>query len=80
MLDLARHDCLRHAGRLQQADALPELADRNPMEGGRRRSGRDVGEVGKRFFLQRDDGDVVAGAARGVEHQKREPTVASYQT
>ena len=45
----------------------------------RRPRGRGL-EVRKGFFLDGDDGDVVAGAAGGVEHQERKPAVARDQT
>ena len=45
------------------------------MERRRRWARGRVCQVGKRFFLDSDDGDVVAGAARRIEHKKREPAV-----
>ena len=46
------------------------------MDRRRGRALRQLLELGKRFLLQRDDGDVVAGVARRVEDQKREAAVA----
>ena len=45
------------------------------MQVGGRRPGGDGGQVGKRFVLQGDDRHVMAGSARGVEHQKGESAV-----
>ena len=59
---------------------LPELSERDPVQRRRRRPGRQVGEIGKRFFLDGDDGDVVARAARGVEDEKGKTAVAGDQT
>ena len=80
VLDLPGHHRLRHAGVLQQADQLAELPERDPVQRGRGRPRRDVGEIGKGFFLEGDDGHVVAGAARGVEDEEREAAVAGDQT
>ena len=33
----------------------------------------------KCFFLERDDGDIVAGAASGIEDKEREPAVTGNQ-
>src|SRR5260221_11898101 len=46
----------------------------------RRRPRGRFGELRRRFFLQRDDGDVVPGAARGVEHEEWKAAVAGYET
>ena len=43
-------------------------------------SGGQVGQAGKRFFLDRDEGHVVSGAARGVEDEEGETAVAGDQT
>ena len=49
------------------------------MDGSARRTlGRGL-EIRKRFFLERDDRDVVSGASGGVEHKKRKSTVSRYQ-
>jgi hypothetical protein len=37
-------------------------------------------ELGKRLFLDRDDGDGVPGASRGVEHQEGKSSVAGDET
>src|SRR5688572_6591189 len=50
------------------------------MERGSRHARRFGLELGEGFFLERDDGDVVACRTRGVEHQKRESAVARNQT
>jgi hypothetical protein len=75
VLDLAGHHGLRHAGTLEQVDAPAQLTERDPVDRRRGRALRQLLELGKRFLLQRDDGDVVAGVARRVEDQKREAAV-----
>ena len=72
VLDLPGHHRLGDAGLLQQADAGAQLAERDPVQVRRRRARRDVGELGKGLFLDGDDGDVVPGAARGVEDEEGE--------
>ena len=59
---------------------VPELAERDPVQRRRRRPRGRVGQVGKGFFLERDDGDVVARRARRVEDEERKPAVAGDQT
>ena len=80
MLHLAGHHRLGDAGLLQQADARAQLPERDPVD---RRApalrGRVV-QLGERFFLDRDDGDVVALRARGVEDEERKPAVAGDET
>ena len=78
VLHLARHHGLRDAGVLQQADALAEMPDRNPVDVGAGAL-RGVVQLGKRFFFRRDDGDVVALRTRGLEDQKGEASVAGNQ-
>ena len=80
VLDLPGHHRLRHAGLLQQADALPELAERDPVQAAPGGRAAAVVQIGKGLFLERDDRHVVPGAAGGVEHQEREPAVAGDQT
>ena len=70
VLHLPGHHRVAHAGILQQRDALSQLAERDPVDGRARLRGGVV-EVGERFFLGGDDGDVVPHRAGGVEHQKR---------
>ena len=80
VLDLPGHHRLGDAGVLEQVHPGAQ-AVRARRGGGRRRGPRGRGlEVGKGFFLERDDRDVVAGAARGIEDEKREPAVAGDQT
>ena len=62
VLDLAGHHRLRHAGRLEDLDALAQLAERDPVEVGAGVARRAF-ELGKRLLLDGDDGDVVAEAA-----------------
>ncbi len=75
VLDLPRHDGFADAGLLQQRDAGPELAERDPMQRGRGRLRRVHRQFGKGFFGERDHGDVVTRAARGVEDEKRKAPV-----
>ena len=76
VLHLPRHDGLRHTGALQQADAFAELSQRHPVHGRRRGPRRRGRQFGKSLFLNGHHGDVVAEAARRVEHEKRKPAVA----
>src|SRR5262245_66563027 len=80
MFDLPGHYGLSDAGLLEQVQPGSQLTQRNAVDGGHRRTLGSRLEIRKRFFLERDDGDVVAGAARGVEDQKREPAVAGDQS
>ena len=75
VLDLPRHHRLRDAGVLEQLEQRAELPERNPVEGGRGRTRGQVGQIGERFVLERDDGDVVAGAARRVEDEEGKAAV-----
>jgi hypothetical protein len=72
---LAGHDRLGDAGILEQADALAQLAQRDPVDG-RARLRRRVVQIAERLFLRGDDGYVVAHRPGGVENQKRESPVA----
>jgi hypothetical protein len=78
VLHLPGHHGVADAGGLQDRDALPELAEGNPMNRYAAPPGR-VGQLWKRLFLRRDDGDVVALRARGVEHEKRKASVPGNQ-
>ena len=59
---------------------VPELSERHPVHGRGRRPRGSLRQFGKGFFLERDDGDVVARAAGRVEHQEREPAVPRDET
>ena len=67
------------AGRLQDLDALAELAERHPVEVRARLARRRL-EIGKRLLLDGHDGDVVAEAAGALQHQKGKPAVAGNET
>ena len=67
---------VRDAGVLQDLEERAEMADRHPMQVGLRRAGGRGLEVFRRFFLDADDGDVVAERSRGIEHEEREPPIA----
>ena len=79
VLDLPRHHRLGDVGVLENLEEGAELAERDPVHGGRRRPRGGLFELLRRFFLDGDDGDVVAHRARGVEHQERKPPVAGDQ-
>ena len=57
--------------RLMQVPSWPERDPVNLAAGPLRR----VGQFGEGLFLRRDDGHVVAGRARGLEDEEREPAV-----
>ena len=50
------------------------------MHVGARGSRGDLHEVGKRFLLDGDDGDIVAGFSSGVEDEKRKAPVSRDET
>ena len=80
VLDLPGHHRLGDAGVLQQADALARAGRARPSAAPPPAArAADVGELGKRLFLEGDDGDVVAGAARRVEDEEGKPAVAGDQ-
>src|SRR6185503_17986542 len=78
-LDLARHQRFGHSGLFEHADALAELTERNPVHRRRWRFRGALRQIRKGFFFDGDDGDVIAGAACRVEHQKRKASVPGYQ-
>src|SRR5262249_57761885 len=67
-----------HARFFEQADALAEVSDGDPVEiravpfGG-------VGELGECLFLRGNDRDVVALRPRGFQHEEREAAVSCDQ-
>ena len=63
------------AGRLQDLDALAQLAERDPVQVGAGLARRLL-EIGERLLLDRDDGDVVAEAAGALQHEEGKPAVA----
>ena len=76
VLDAARgagHDVTVVALKEETFPELAEIAARPPASAVHWIS---VGQLGKSLVFERDDGDVVAGAAGGVEHQKGKATVA----
>ena len=75
MADLAGHDRLGHAGRLEQLDALAELSERDPVQ---RRAGlpRRLLEVGEGFLLDGDDGDLVTEITGALQCEKGKLAVA----
>ena len=78
VLDLARHHRVRDARLLEQLDAGPELAERDPVDrapDARRR----IVQFGKGLFLGGDNRDVVALSDGRVEHQKGKPAVTGNQ-
>ncbi len=75
VLDLPGHHGLRHAVVLENLDTLAEVAERDRVVARVRITGRLL-QFRKRFFLDGDDGDVVAEAARPLEREKRKPAVA----
>jgi hypothetical protein len=64
----------------EDADAGAELAERHPVQRGLGFPRGRVGQFGKRLFLDRDDGHLVALGAGGIEHEKRKTAVASDET
>ena len=62
--------------RLMHLPSWPSEIQWSAAAGGRAAS---VVEIGKGFFLEGDDGDVVAGAARGVEDEEGKAAVAGDQ-
>ena len=62
--------------RLMHLPSWPSETQCRSAAGGAR---GDLGQVGKGFFLDGDDGHVVAGSARGVEHEERKSAVARDQ-
>jgi len=76
VFDLPRHHGLRHPGILEQLEQGTELTERNPVEGRCGRTGRQVGQLRKRFVLEADDGDLMAGASSRVENKEGKPPVA----
>ena len=75
MADLAGHDRLGHAGRLEQLDALAQLAERHPVQ---RRAGLPGGllQVGEGLLLDGDDGDLVTEITGALQCEKRKLAVA----
>ena len=59
----------------QVRDTLAELTKGDPVNARTRVRGRIV-QIRKGFFLDRDDGDVVAHRPRRIEHEERKSPVA----
>ena len=76
VLDLPGHHRVGDAGRPEGLDALPQLAEREPVDRGPRLAGGGVLEFRERLLPHGDDGHLVAEPAGGVEHEQREPAVA----
>ena len=66
-------------GILEQADAFSQLSERDPVDRRRGRASRRLLEIGKRFLLDGDDGDLVTRPPGGVEHEKGKPAIAGDQ-
>ena len=75
MTHLPRHHRLRHAGGLEELDALAELSEGDPVEGGVGLPRRGL-EVGERFFLDGDDRDLVAEVTGALQCEERKFAVA----
>ena len=73
--DLACHDRLGHAGRLEQLDALAELAERDPVQRRAGLPGRLL-QVGEGFLLDGDDDDLVTEITGALQCEKRKLAVA----
>jgi hypothetical protein len=76
VLHLPSHDGRRYAGLLQQVDTRAKLPERNPVDWRGVPMGSRI-QLGERFFLDRDDRDLVSQRACRVEHEKRKSPVAS---
>jgi hypothetical protein len=79
VLDLPGHDRLPRPGRLQYLDTLTQVAEGHPGQVRPGIAGRLL-ELGKRLLLHGYDSDVVAEAARPLEHEEGKPAVAGNQT
>ena len=76
VLDLAGHDRLAHSGVLQEADALPQLPERDPVQIGHWWLGRFNRQRWKRLFLDGEHGHAVSGRPGRVKHKEGKPAVA----
>ena len=79
VLDLPRHDGMRHTGLVEHLEARPQMAERYPMDGRARVRGC-VLEILPGLLAHGHDGDLMTHRTRRVQHEKREPPVARDQS
>src|SRR5580692_2314123 len=75
MLHLSGHDRAVYAFALEGLDQLGKFSQRKPIDS----SGAVGFDLGKRFFLDSSDDNLITAGAGSIEHEKGKATVARDQ-